>query len=457
MAYTQERKSKTKGSRYIGYYIGADGKPRVAGTFSTERRAQQVAEEQERHIRDARDGTPPAERARMTIKAFAETRFLPRHDITPKSKGTYKSHLSNHVYPYLGSVRVSEISRETIYNHLVVTLVKAGVSLTTRRATRTVLSSMLRMAWNEEYRDDNPVTTIRLKQVPAKRILVASHPQWNRLESALPFRAAQVYARLNVTTWARQCEMRTFRPCDLEFGHTTMINVTRSASYVTADNHPDGIPGWIVQPNAKNGDWRRFAISEQMATMIREHIEEHQIGDDDLLFPQWMFAYRRPSTGQTVVSDEDILPPIVSPSGKKYEHGTMGARFTMNCHCVHCKAFAAWYQRERRARKREQTSPQRVRASVWRQDGSEFLSTAVWARMWHKAREEAGLPRPFTPYNARHTGISWAVDKGLDLGRIRQRAGHGSLDVTSRYQTILDEMDTTLADSLEDIFEEPAD
>jgi hypothetical protein len=68
-----------------------------------------------------------------------------------------------------------------------------------------------------------------------------------------------------------------------------------------------------------------------------------------------------------------------------------------------------------------------------------------------------GLPKEFTPYNARHTGISWAVDKKSDLGRVRQRAGHGSLEVTSRYQAILDEQDTTLADSLEDIFQQPSD
>ncbi len=66
------------------------------------------------------------------------------------------------------------------------------------------------------------------------------------------------------------------------------------------------------------------------------------------------------------------------------------------------------------------------------------------------------FPEEFTPYNARHTGISWAVDKRADLGRIRQRAGHGSLEVTSRYQAILDERDTTIADSLEDIFQLPS-
>ena len=64
-----------------------------------------------------------------------------------------------------------------------------------------------------------------------------------------------------------------------------------------------------------------------------------------------------------------------------------------------------------------------------------------------------GLPEGFTPYNARHTGISWAIDKGVDLQKVRQRAGHGSLEVTSRYAAILDERDTSLADALEAIFD----
>jgi hypothetical protein len=457
VAYTQARKSKTKGTRYVGYYLDADGKPKVAGTFATDDEALRVAKAQEDHIRERRTGTPPAEKATITIEEFAKKRFLPRIDITPKARQTYKSHLKNHVYPYLGGERIAEVSREQLYTHLVTTLPEAGATLVTRRAVRTVLSSMLQMAWDEKYRDDNPLRTITLKKVPAKPVLVSSHAQWNRLEDALPFRAALVYARLNVTTWARQCEMRTFRPCDFEFGSTTMINITRSASYVTADNHSEGRAGWVVQPNAKNGDWRRFAISAPMATMIREHIEENQIGDEELLFPLWMFTFRRASTGLTMVAGEEMPPPLVSSTGKVYEHGTMGARFTMNCHCAHCKAYAAWYARERRARAREASPQQRVRADTWRRDGSEFLSIDVWQRIWRDACDAAGLPEAFTPYNARHTGISWAVDKGIDLGRIRQRAGHGSLDVTSRYRAILDEQDTTLADSLEDIFQQPSD
>jgi integrase len=77
----------------------------------------------------------------------------------------------------------------------------------------------------------------------------------------------------------------------------------------------------------------------------------------------------------------------------------------------------------------------------------------VWTRFWNAARDAAGLPEGFTPYNARHTGISWAIDKGVDLQKVRQHAGHGSLEVTSRYAAILDERDTSLADALESIFD----
>ena len=95
------------------------------------------------------------------------------------------------------------------------------------------------------------------------------------------------------------------------------------------------------------------------------------------------------------------------------------------------------------------------KADTWRRDGTEFLIAEVWLRFWNAARDAAGLPEGFTPYNARHTGISWAIDKGVDLQKVRQRAGHGSLEVTSRYAAILDERDTSLADALEEIFDDP--
>lgn len=52
-------------------------------------------------------------------------------------------------------------------------------------------------------------------------------------------------------------------------------------------------------------------------------------------------------------------------------------------------------------------------------------------------------PRGLHPYSTRHTGISRAIGKGIDLQKVRRRAGHGSLSVTSRYAAILNEEDAT--------------
>jgi integrase len=411
-----------------------------------------VAEEEERHARGFLDETSPADKARMTISEFCEQRFQRYHAVSPSTRQEYGYVVKNHIVPYIGHLRISEVNRETFFNLLVKVLPAGEASQVTVRATRRVLSAMCQMAFDEGYRNNNPVRSIRLKQAPAKPILVASHDQWRRLEEALTYPPARLYARLNVTTWARRCEMIGFRPCDFDFGQQ-MLNITRSTVYITARYHPSGAAGWFTKPHPKNGDWRRFTISKQMCQAVQEHIEEHGLGSGDLLFPQWMFAYVRSTP---VIADEDEnLPPLVSKTGIVHEHGTMGARYAMNCQCAKCKAYAADYQR----RWRHEQSAQRAskgeltKADTWRRDGSEFLMADVWTRFWNAARDAAGLPGGYTPYNARHTGISWAIDKGVDLQKVRQRAGHGSLEVTSRYAAILDERDTSLADALEAIFD----
>ena len=451
MAYVIERESRSR-TRYVGIYRAANGKYKSAGTYDSHERAHEVAEEEERHARGFLDETSPAGKATMTISEFCEQRFLRYHAVSPGTRQEYGYLAKNHIVPYIGHLRISEVNRETFFNLLVNVLPAEEASQITIRATRKVLSAMCQMAFDEGYRNNNPIRSIRLKHAPTKPVLVASHDQWRRLEEAMTYPPARLYARLNVTTWARRCEMIGFRPCDFDFGQQ-MLNVTRSTVYVNAKYHPSGKAGWFTKPHPKNGDWRRFAISKQMCAAVQEHIEEYGLGPDDLLFPQWMFAYIRSSP--VLVSDDEGLPPLVSKSGAVYEHGTKGARYSMNCHCGKCKAYAADYQRRWR---RQQSAPGvseggLAKADTWRRDGTEFLMAEVWLRFWNAARDAAGLPEDFTPYNARHTGISWAIDKGVDLQKVRQRAGHGSLEVTSRYAAILDERDTSLADVLEEIFD----
>jgi hypothetical protein len=150
------------GTRYTGMYLDPDGTYKSAGTFDTPERAQEVAEQNERHHRLRLAETSPADKATITIEDFG-VKFLKEHAIEPNSKMTYAQLLHRHIYPYIGKRRVAEISRETIHRLLTVVLPEAGASRATAINTRTCLSAMLQMAWDHGYRSDNPVQGIRLK------------------------------------------------------------------------------------------------------------------------------------------------------------------------------------------------------------------------------------------------------------------------------------------------------
>jgi hypothetical protein len=53
------------------------------------------------------------------------------------------------------------------------------------------------------------------------------------------------------------------------------------------------------------------------------HVEEYGLGADDLLFPQWMFAYVH--SIPVAADDDENPPPLVSRTGIIHEHGTKGA------------------------------------------------------------------------------------------------------------------------------------
>jgi hypothetical protein len=50
---------------------------------------------------------------------FCEQRFLPYHSITPSTRQEYGYTAKNHIVPYIGHLRISEVNRETFFNLLV--------------------------------------------------------------------------------------------------------------------------------------------------------------------------------------------------------------------------------------------------------------------------------------------------------------------------------------------------
>ena len=118
MAYVIERDSRS-GKRYVGVYRAADGKYKSAGTYDSHERAYGVAEEEERHARGFLDETSPADKAKMTIWDFCEQRFLRYYAVSPNTRQQYGYAVKNHIVPYIGHLRISEVNRETFFNLLV--------------------------------------------------------------------------------------------------------------------------------------------------------------------------------------------------------------------------------------------------------------------------------------------------------------------------------------------------
>ena len=443
MAYVNKRSGKNGAKRFTGLYKAVDGTYKSAGTFDTEERALEVAQTTERHARLQLAETSPADRATMTLATYMEM-FLSTADIEANSKETYARHLTLHVIPYIGKQRVAEVSRETIHRLLTVVLKEEGASQTTILHTRTALSAMLQMAWDNGYRKDNPVRGIKLKGVPAKPIIVATKDQFLRVYNALPHQPAKVLARLGVSSGARLCELISFIPEDFDFA-ADMLAVRRSTVEVTAKYHPTG-DRFLTREYTKNGEHRRFKVDHAVSEMVREHIALHGIGPGQVIFPVRLFASTE-AAGRDRLTQEQIDALGFTdelPNGRRYKHGTLGGYVTAKCRCRGCKQWSSDYARDRKRRRTGRSA--REWSPAWRNDPTEYLGADVWRRIWNAAVDDAGLPFPYTPYQVRHTHASWLIDQGVDLARVQYRLGHGDLQATTRYVKILDEEDPKAAD-----------
>ena len=88
LVYVTKRSAKNGAERFTGLYRTVDGTYKSAGTFSPNERAFEVAEAADRHVRLQLAGTSPADKATITVEAYADI-FLSSAAIEANSKETY--------------------------------------------------------------------------------------------------------------------------------------------------------------------------------------------------------------------------------------------------------------------------------------------------------------------------------------------------------------------------------
>src|SRR5262249_36100124 len=133
-------------------------------------------------------------------------------------------------------------------------------------------------------------------------------------------------------------ELAELRPKDIDL-RTRIVTVSRKVVEVNPQFHPDG-GRFIVQEYPKDKQTRRFKLSTQIIARLKAYIEEHRLGDGDLLF-----VYS-PILGDDVAKTAAVGPTelgLTEPNdkGRRYRHGTLSGYNGGKCRCGYCKrAFA---------------------------------------------------------------------------------------------------------------------
>lgn len=445
MAYARPRSN----GKFTAYYNKPDGQQVSAGTFDSESIALRVAEETEVFHRTGRKGLDPAAKATMTISEYGP-RWVASHRVEPSTRTNYRALLSAHVYPQFGDVRVAELQREQVRGYIT-TLIEAGKSVSLQRSVRAVLSAMMQTAWDDEYRQDNPVRGLRVQRGSHKPIVVMKPEQFGEVYRALPSDGARALANTRVKTGCRFGEAVVLLVSDFNFDRQ-VLSFTKGLQEVGRANHPDGTSRFYVAPYTKTHDQRAVKIDKKLAVQIQNWIVGNDLGPDDLLFPRSLLIPRRRQQRERVELTAELLATlgtVTAPNGREYQHGTWNAYITAKCRCEHCGQAFAEYRYDKDRSKRHSTDPSG--ATDRHYDTSDFVDKSRWGKVWKGACQDAGLSFMPTQNQLRHTHASWLINNGEDPKTVMDRIGHKDLSTTTRYVHAVDPDDESAADIMESL------
>jgi integrase len=243
----------------------------------------------------------------------------------------------------------------------------------------------------------------------------------------------------DIESGLRWGELTELRPRDIDFG-TGVLTVSRVVVELSPRFHPDG-GRFLIKDYPKDQEHRRLKLSAPIVAKIRAFAEEHQIGNDDLLFamPE---PLQEPAL-RTLADPATLGLTTPNTAGRRYRHGTLSGYSAGPCRCEHCRGAYAAYRAQRRAAGQDQ--PRRLRSVET--DGH---IPRWWFRqhIWIPATEAAQLPAPARMHGLRHAHASWLLAGGADLQVVKERLGHSSIVTTQKYLGTLDETDETAIDAL---------
>jgi integrase len=438
MGYSIVRTGCDGKPRYTAYYWDIRGRERSAGTFANKKEAEKAWQRAEARVAEGRAGDP--RRGRQSLQRYVRDEWLPAHVMELRTRENYVYYLERRILPELGPMRMVEILPAHVRDW-VAKLTSDGLKPPAVKYCMVVLSAIFTTALNDQVTFLHPCRGVKTPPIPRRPRQIITPEQFDDLYAALPA-DMRLLVETDIESGLRWGELTELRPRDLE-GKSRVLTVSRVVVELSPRFHPTG-GRFLVKDYPKDQEHRSLRLSSQIADKISAFVEEHGIGDDELLFSMPLLP-KQPTLSP---SAEPAALGLTKPNdaGRRYLHGTLSAYSAGKCRCEHCRGAYARYRAQRRAAGQDQPRTPRTVTS----DGH---IPRWWFRthVWRPAVDSGGLPASVTVRRLRAAHASWQLAGGADLEVVRERLGHSSIVTTQKYLGTLDAIDETAINALSKI------
>ncbi|ACU77731.1 integrase family protein [Catenulispora acidiphila DSM 44928] len=431
MGWVRKRISKNGTERFVANYRDIRGNTRSAGTYSTEKQAEDAAKKAENDIAAGRIGDP--KRGRQKFRAYVLNTWLPNHEIECSTRQTYTYLINKHILPEFGGMRMVDVLPEHVREWMT-KMAGAGVSAQSRRNAKVAMDAILTTAFNDQVTFLHAGQGVKRPTVAKKTKRIITAEQYDKLHAAIgesehDGERMQLLTETDIETGMRWGELTEFRVKDLD-PDADLITIARAVVKLDPKFHPQG-KRFLVKDYPKDGEWRELKISRRLTTSLVDFAARRGLGSEDLFF-----EYVPPTEPKKRRRPDELPDPITlgwtephPKSGRQYRHGTISAYSGMKCRCQFCRDAMSAYRAERRAiGKDAPRNAPRHRDTDGHIDGDWFRK-----QIFYPAVEAAGISFKVTPKSLRDAHASWLLAGGADLQVAKERLGHGSITTTEQY------------------------
>ena len=217
----------------------------------------------------------------ITFQDYVETEWLPHKHLEASTRAAYLSYLNKHFYPFFGNRPLNRISPSLVQDW-VTKATADGLSPRSIQKYHVLLSSIFGRAVKDRVLVHNPCDHTELPKVITRKSRTLTPVEYERLLAALPERHRLMVATL-IEAGLRWGELVALKPRHIDFLRRT-LTIEETIVEVSKKDSPTG-QRYLVKPYPKDNEPRTIGVRQAWLDAIAAHIDTHQIGRDDLLFP----------------------------------------------------------------------------------------------------------------------------------------------------------------------------